>query len=162
MTGIATIEAKSVHNMPLPDRRSFLRRAATALTAIVATRPAPAAALVQEDPAIIALGERIEPLLVAYRNAAEERLQARTAAEASCPAVPEELLIQGTFLAGCTVSECDVEGGEILHDVFSMDGTKSAANSQFRGNESRYCSGDPPLRSAIAVWQKAREADRDR
>jgi hypothetical protein len=124
MTGIATIEAKSVHNMPLPDRRSFLRRAATALTAIVATRPAPAAALVQEDPAIIALGQRIEPLLVAYRNAAEERLQARTAAEASCPAVPEELVIQGTFLAGCTVSECDVEGGEILHDVFSMDGTK--------------------------------------
>jgi hypothetical protein len=45
------IEAEGVHNMPLTNRRSFLRRAVTALaagaavnaTAIVATRPAPAA-----------------------------------------------------------------------------------------------------------------------
>jgi hypothetical protein len=58
------IEAEGVHNMPLTNRRSFLRRAVTALaagaavnaTAIVATRPAPAASLPQEDPAIIALG----------------------------------------------------------------------------------------------------------
>jgi hypothetical protein len=82
MRGTAMIEAEGVHNMPLTDRRSFLRRAVTALaagaavnaTAIVAARPAPAVALVQEDPAIVALGERIEPLLAAYRNAAEYRL----------------------------------------------------------------------------------------
>jgi hypothetical protein len=125
------IEAEGVHNTPLTDRRSFLRRAVTALaagaavnaTAILATRPAPAATLLQEDPAIITLGERIEPLLGAYRNAAEDRLKARANAEASCPAVPEELV--GTFM-GRTVSECDVEGREILHDVFSMDGKKCA------------------------------------
>jgi hypothetical protein len=126
------IEAEGVHNMPLTDRRGFLRRAVTALaagaavnaTAIVATRPAPAATLPQEDPAIIALGERIEPLLAAYRNAAEDRVKARANAEASCPAVPEDLVSKGVAFAGCTVSECDVEGREILHDVFSMDGTE--------------------------------------
>jgi hypothetical protein len=122
MRGEAMIEAEGMHNMPLTDRRSFLRRAVTALaagaavnaTAIVATRPAAAGALVQEDPAIVALGERIEPLLVAYRNAAEDRVKARAKAEASCPAVPEEIVCNGPFWAGCTNSECDVEGGEIL------------------------------------------------
>jgi hypothetical protein len=131
MTGIATIEAKSVHDMPLTDRRSFLRRAVTVLaagaavnaTAIVATRPAPAAALVQEDPAIIALGERIDPLLATYRGAAADRLKARANAEANCPAVPDELV---SDWMGRGVGECDVEGKEILHDVFSMDGKKCA------------------------------------
>jgi hypothetical protein len=120
------IEADDVQ--PLTDRRNFLRRAATFLavgaagttTAIVAA--CPAAALVQEDPAIIALGERIEPLLVAYRNAAEDRLKARARAEASCPAVPDELVCKGTFWAGCTESERDVEDKDILHTVFSEDG----------------------------------------
>jgi hypothetical protein len=117
---------------PVTTRRSFLGRAATFLaagaagtTAIVATRPAPAAALVQEDPAIVVLGERIDPLLAAYRNAAEDRLKALANAEANCPAVPEELVCEGAP-CGYSVSECDVEGKEILHDVFSMDGTKRA------------------------------------
>jgi hypothetical protein len=81
---------------------------------------------VQEDLAIIALGERIEPLLTAYRKAAEDRLKARANAEASCPAVPEDLVSKDTFWAGCTVGELDVEGREILHDVFTADGTKCA------------------------------------
>jgi hypothetical protein len=92
------------------SRRSFLGRAVVALAAgaavntaaIVATRPAPAAILLHEDPAIIALGERIEPLLSAYRSAAEDRLKARARAEANCPAVPEELVCNGAFWAGCT------------------------------------------------------------
>jgi hypothetical protein len=99
--------------------RSFLHRAATFLaagaagttTAIVAARLPPAAALVREDPAIIALGERIEPLLVAYRNAAADRLNARAVAEANCPPVPEELVCKGVEWAGCTEGECNVEGG---------------------------------------------------
>jgi hypothetical protein len=114
------------------SRRGFLGRAATFLaasaagsTAIVATRSAPAADLPQEDPAIIALGERIDPLLAAYRNAAEDRLKARANAEANCPAVPEELVCEGAP-CGYSVNECDVEGKEILHDVFTVDGTKRA------------------------------------
>jgi hypothetical protein len=122
MRGEAMIEAESVHDMPLTDRRSFLQRAATFLaggaagttTAIVSAHPAPAADLPQEDPAIIALGERIEPLLAAYRNAAEERIKARATAEANCPAVPEEIVSKGIEWAGCTESERDVEGKEIL------------------------------------------------
>jgi len=112
-------------------RRSFLRRTVAALaagaavntTAIVATRPAAAEALVHEEPALIALGARIEPLLTAYRNAAEDRLKARANAEAGCPAVPEELVCEGPP-NGCSVSECDVEGKEILHNVLSEDGEK--------------------------------------
>jgi hypothetical protein len=69
--------------------------------------------LATEDPAIVAMGERIGPLLVAYRNVAEERLKARVAAEANCPAVPEELVCEGVHWAGCTESEGDVEGREI-------------------------------------------------
>jgi len=120
MTGKAMIEAAGVHNTPLTDRRSFLGRAATFLaagaavtTAIVATHPAPAAALVQEDPAIVGLGERIELLLVAYRNAAKDRLKARASAEANCPAAPDEIVCTGVFLRGCTEAERDVEGREI-------------------------------------------------
>jgi hypothetical protein len=64
MRGGAIIEAEGVYNMPLTDRRNFLQRAATFLaasaagttTAIVAPNPVLAAPLVQEDPAIIALG----------------------------------------------------------------------------------------------------------
>ncbi|MEH2570646.1 hypothetical protein [Bradyrhizobium sp. AZCC 2289] len=119
--------------LPATDRRSFLRRAVTALaagaavnaTAVVATRPAPAAALVQEDPAIVALGERIEPLLATYRNAGEARLKARAVAEANCPAVPEELVSKGHHdCVGYSVSLRDVEGNEILHDVFTIDRTQ--------------------------------------
>jgi hypothetical protein len=68
---------------------------------------------VHEDPAIIALGERIELLLAPYRNAAEDRPKARDNTEASCPGVPEELVCNGPFWAGCTESECDVEGKEV-------------------------------------------------
>jgi hypothetical protein len=88
--------------------------AAVNTAAIVATRPAPAATLPQEDPAIIAMGERIEPMLAAYRNAAEDRLKARANAEASCPAIPEELVCSAASWAGCTDSERDVEGKEIV------------------------------------------------
>jgi hypothetical protein len=116
------IEADGAPIVPLTDRRSFLRRAVTALaaaaavnaTAIVATRPAAAATLPQEDPAIIALGERIEPLLVAYRKAAEDRLKARASAEANCPAVPEELVCKEADWMGNAEREIDVEGKEIL------------------------------------------------
>jgi hypothetical protein len=131
MRSTAMIEADGAPIMPLTDRRGFLRRAATFLaagaaggTAIVAARPAAAAAFPQEDPEIVALGERIDPLLVAYRNAAEDRLKACACAEATCPAVPEELVCNGPSWASCTTSEIDVEGREILHDAFYADGTK--------------------------------------
>jgi hypothetical protein len=119
---------------PVTTRRSFLGRAATFIaagaagsTAIVATRSAPAADLPQEYPAILALGDRIEPLLAAYRNAAEERIKARATAETNCPAVPEELVCNGPFWAGCTESERDVEGKEIRTLLLqSEDGKKYA------------------------------------
>src|ERR1700680_2263129 len=97
------------HSPAFKAKVALAAGAAVNATAIVATRPAPAANLPQEDPAIIALGERIEPLLVAYRSAAEDRLKARAAAEASCPAVPEELVCNGPFWASCTETERDVE-----------------------------------------------------
>jgi hypothetical protein len=105
------------------SRRNFPGRRRGREHGHLATRSAPAADLPQEDPATIALGERIEPLLAAYRKAAEDRLKARTNAEAACPAVPDELVCEGPP-CGYSVSECDVEGKEILHDVFNMAGTE--------------------------------------
>ena len=123
------IEADGAPIMPLTDRRSFLRRAATFLaagaagttTAIVAAPSALAAPAVQEDPAIIALGERIDPLPVAYRIAAQERVNARATAEANCSAVPDDLVCNEVYWAGCTDSERDVEGREILPPVIGDD-----------------------------------------
>jgi hypothetical protein len=165
----------NTHTKPLfvptdTGRRSFLRRAVTALaagaavnaTAIVATRPALADDL-KEDPAIIALGQRIEPLLAAYRNAAEERLKARAVAEANCPAVPEELVCDWM---GHGLGECDVEGKEILHDVFTADGKKCALlprrilNSE--ETKAAIARGTSLLRSADDVRQEGCKADRDR
>jgi hypothetical protein len=77
------------------------------------TTPAVAAAPVPEDPAIIALGERIEPLLAAYRSAAADRIKARANAEAISPAVPEELVCKGPFWAGCTERERDLEDKQV-------------------------------------------------
>jgi hypothetical protein len=132
MKGTAMIEADGAPIMPLTDRRSFLRRtaaflaagAAVTTTAIAATHPAPAAALVPEDPAILALGDRIEPLLAAHRNAAEDRLKARACAEAACPAVPEELIIGGAPTGYCE-SECDVEGREIWPSALNQHGVRN-------------------------------------
>jgi hypothetical protein len=104
-------------------------------TAIVATRPAAAAAIVQEDPAIIALGERIGPLVATYRSAAADRLKARAAAEANCPAIPQDIVCNGVYWAGCTDSERDVEGREIVGErgygrrprrILNSDETKAA------------------------------------
>ena len=115
-------EADSVHSTPPTNspithsRRGFLSRTMIALaagaavnaSAVIATRPAASAAIV-EDPVIIALGERIEPLLAAYRTAAEVRLKARADAEASCPAVPEELVSSEGPPTGHDERERDVE-----------------------------------------------------
>jgi hypothetical protein len=142
-------QADSVHSTPPTNspithsRRGFLSRTMMALaagaavnaTAGIATRPAASAAIVEDHPAIIALGERIEPLLAAYRTAAEDRLKARADAEASCPAVPEELVSEGTFFAGCTASECDVEGKKILQNVLCGDGKKYALPREILNSE---------------------------
>jgi hypothetical protein len=102
-----TYERRHRGREALTDRRSFLRRAVAAFavgaagttTALVATGPA-AALVVAEDPAIVVLGERIDPLLAAYRRAAEDRLEARAKAETTCPAVPEELVYEKLDLGG--------------------------------------------------------------
>ena len=65
--------------------------------------------------------------------------------------------------AGCTTGECDVEGKEILHDVFTVDGTKCARlprrilNSE--ETKAAIARGDPLLRSADDVQQEGRKAD---
>ena len=118
----------------VPTRRHFLSQAAgvaaggtvlalaTIPPAAAITAPAAAVALPQEDPAIIALGERIEPLLAAYRSSAADRLKARANAAAPCPAVPDEIIVH--FTSGIGRSECDVEGLEIWPSGLNEHGVR--------------------------------------
>jgi hypothetical protein len=119
-------KADRVHSTPPTNtpvahtRRGFLGRAMTALAAggaattaiIVAAKPAPVA-MIDEDPAIIALGDRIGPLLDTYRKALARHREARAVAEASCPVVPENIVCKGPLFAGCTERERDVEDKDV-------------------------------------------------
>jgi hypothetical protein len=104
-----------------PSRRSFLSQAAGvaaggAVLALATTPPlsaatAPAAAAaIAEDTILTALGGRIDPALAAYRNAVARRREARAAAEANCPIIPQGLVCKGASWRGCAEQEVDVEG----------------------------------------------------
>jgi hypothetical protein len=115
------------------SRRRFLTNAAGAAagSAVLAlgtlqpvaamTAPVVAAAPAPEDPAIVGLGERIEPLLVAYRSAGADRLEARARAEATCPAVPDELT-EGHFPGAYVRDKRDVEDRKIQQSGVSEYG----------------------------------------
>jgi hypothetical protein len=69
-----------------------------------------------EDANLLALGEQIDPLLDAYRAAAERKRQARVMAEALCPPLPDELVVkrnEHVRWAGCAEREVDVEGKDV-------------------------------------------------
>ncbi len=112
-----------------PGRRRFLSRFAgvaaggsvLALTTmqpgVATTAPAPAAAIPQEDPALIALGERIEPALVEYRARAERHRSARALAESLVPQVPPEMIPEHSVTwLGYRNFQCDVEGKTLYHE----------------------------------------------
>lgn len=65
-----------------------------------------------EDANLLALGEEIDPLLNAYRAAAERKRQARVMAETLCPPLPDELVRspKGEWASWCAEREVDVEG----------------------------------------------------
>lgn len=102
------------------SRRSFLGRAVKAMAASTALSAAAVganrltlAAAIEEDPAVVALGERINPLLTAYRHALAARQSAHAAAEANCPNVPDEILCKGSEWLGVTEREMDVMGKDV-------------------------------------------------
>jgi len=69
-----------------------------------------------EDANLLALGEEIDPLLNAYRAAAERKRQARVMAETLCPPLPDELVVKPKDRlrwAGCAEREIDVEGKDV-------------------------------------------------
>jgi hypothetical protein len=106
------------------SRRFFLARAATgtAVAALpaagtaIALAATPPASPPTEDPALLALGEQIYPLLKTNRAAVERKRAARALAEKLCPPVPDELVVtmqrHGMFI-GCTERETDVEGKDV-------------------------------------------------
>jgi hypothetical protein len=114
-------QADSVHSTPPTNapvaqtRRGFLGRAMTALavggaatTTIIAAAKPVSAAMIDEYPAVVALGERIDPLLHTYRAALIRLREARATAQANCPAVPEEIVCKGSQWMGCAEQERDV------------------------------------------------------
>lgn len=78
-----------------------------------------------EDANLLALGEEIDPLLNAYRAAAERKRQARVMAEALCPPLPDELVRgpKDEWASWCVEREVDVEGQNIWPpDYLGADG----------------------------------------
>jgi hypothetical protein len=150
-------QADSVHSTPptntsaTHNRRGFLGRAVTALVAgtalntvaIVATKSAPRVATA-EDPTVIALGERIDPLLETYRNAVACHRAARAQAEANCPDVPEEIVCKGPQWLGCTERERDVEDRDVWPPNYVGDDGKTYARPPRRIFNSQ------PAKAAIA------------
>jgi len=102
------------------NRRAILAGAATFAAAMPATlalaSPPPATAAAPENANLLALGEEIDPLLNAYRAAAERKREARAVAEALCPSLPDELVAKPKDRlrwAGCSEREIDVEGKDV-------------------------------------------------
>ncbi|MBK5960277.1 hypothetical protein CCR97_19020 [Rhodoplanes elegans] len=107
----------------LASRRTFLGRAAGALAGAsvaglgtAAAVPAASSPVTPEDPALVALGEKVGPALDAFRAAKAAKAEARARAEALCPAVPADLVHQDgrqpfvLNLHACVREEVDVEG----------------------------------------------------
>lgn len=98
--------------LPSSSRRGFLARAAGALAGSSVVGLV-AVALLPENPDLLALGERIEPLLAAYRAALARYNEARATAEANCPAVPDEIVVKGPQWHICAEREQDVDGKDV-------------------------------------------------
>ena len=122
------------------SRRSLISGSAV-LAAAAATAAVPAAALpavaaapetLSENASLLTLGDRIEPLLSAYRAASERKRAARDLAEELCPPLPDDLVRKRedriTF-AGATERERDVEGKEVW-ESFEGDGSRNAPPRQ--------------------------------
>jgi hypothetical protein len=96
------------------SRRSVIAGSAAAVTAIPAVAiGAEIVASAAEDPELRILGDQIDSLLAAYRQAVQRKQVARAAAETLCPALPDELLVkpeQWHLWASCIIEETDVEG----------------------------------------------------
>jgi hypothetical protein len=94
-------------------RRLFLSGAAALpATAVAAAAPALLTVTPAEDVRLLALGERIDPLLEAYRAAIARKAIARALAEGLCPPVPDELVCKRGPYDWAEVEQ-DVEGKEI-------------------------------------------------
>lgn len=87
--------------------------AAIPAAAMVRAMPVHPAPVLPESAELLALGDQINPALAAYRVARDCHAGSRTAAEANCPPVPDELVCKGPQWAGCTRREVDVEGEDI-------------------------------------------------
>lgn len=137
-------------NQPLTiGRRGFLGRTVAALAAagtanvaaIAATRPA--AAAIAELPELVDAGRRLEALRAEWQAADAARLAARAIAESIVPGVPEEIVCNGTFWAGCTEEETDVEGKRLPTVLFTDE------DGRTRGTVPRRIASSYGLRRAI-------------
>ena len=125
---------------PQLPRRAFLGRVAAALAigsaanvGVIVARSAPAAIVPPaEVPALITLGEQIDPLLAAYRATLAHHTAARAAAEAQSPSLPDDLVRKADdrfTLAGCSEREQDVEGKDVWPPNYVGDDGKTYARA---------------------------------
>lgn len=98
--------------------------AALASTSLAAAGTAlPASGRPAEDPRLVVIGERIGPLLTAYRAAVTRRAEARAAAERLCPPLPVPMIRRrddDRSLRRCADDAVDIEGQAIFPEDDSM------------------------------------------
>lgn len=122
-------DSPSPFERPQLPRRAFLGRVAAALAigttanvGVIVARSAPIAPASvaiptpAEDPALLALGDQLDPLLTAYREAKARQQDALSIFAQRCPVLPDVLVRTRedriTF-AGCTERESDVFGRDV-------------------------------------------------
>jgi hypothetical protein len=130
--------------------------------ATASASPAPAPITTPENPGLLALGEQIDPLLNAYRAAAERKREARAMADALCPPLPDDLVCGHNEFswAGCCTGEFDLEG-DIVHApgewrsrfILSAQLTKDAIA---RGN----IPGSRRTKLGKEVWRRVKIAEK--
>ncbi len=168
------------------NRRAILAGIATVAIAtpgaLAFASPTATPSAATEDANLLALGERIDPLLSAYRAAVQRRREARAIAEKLCPQMPDELVqkpedrIDG---ADITRREIDIEDAPVHAQNFvGVDGRiyarrdreiiqselleKAFANGDLPGPRTRWARGRQAeqLRKKLAIAKKY-ESERD-
>jgi hypothetical protein len=122
--------AAAVPALQRPSRRGLLGGllsagmfGGAAASLAMAGLPAAAQPLISENPDLLALGNKIEPRLQAYRAAVQRRFIARAT---PFPAVPEEIFVSNRrereLYDGCYVDETNIEGATVWPAYRGADG----------------------------------------
>jgi len=89
--------------------------------------------VVTEDPALVDAGQRPDALHAEWQTANTLRAEARAIAEKLCQPIPEEIVCEGSFWAGCTETETDIEGNKVRQAREILDSANTLRQIEIGG-----------------------------